>query len=247
MQLAPATTGRPPHSGSSSRYLATSDPIVSRFVRVHRDDASTDESTDEDPIHNGGVNNDGSRTPSVASFATSGAHTNHTEIVSAHQTGSCQWHCFGPRRSTGSRGSKQSPQTACRSSCGVTPMACFSGVVGGGVGGGSVSSSGCGPRAPWKRGANSWVCAVLPVDSASDSEDAADDEFEGGSNSAASTATPGHSVRSPALASVVSSSDRSDMSARSLQVAHTISPCLSEISKGSSNIVTHTGEDTSAD
>merc|ERR1740121_167487 len=80
-------------------------------------------------------------------------------------------------------------------------MACFFGAVpgsaaprrtgaGGGAGQESPGSVGCAPMVP----SNSWVCAVLPVDSCSEGEDAA--EEEAGSNleapdvSSTSTCTP---------------------------------------------------------
>merc|ERR1719203_1745088 len=83
-------------------------------------------------------------------------------------------------------------------------MACFFGAEGGeagsaasrrvtgGSGGQEHASAGCGPMVPH----NSWVCAVLPVDSCSEGEDAADEDSNPEADSglgpevSASTCTP---------------------------------------------------------
>lgn len=171
---------------SAPRQLPTSDRCVANLVRLHRDDASTD-SPDSQPSSpppeaaEAAANaRAGAQLP--AALERSADDENSGDAVAERARQSRQW-CFGPMHGRGPR-----------CGWGVTPMACF---FGAGAGGGATGEAGGGPasRRPGSSGSggpsegagvagcgllaphNSWVCAVLPVDSCSEGEvDAADEE-----------------------------------------------------------------------
>eukprot|EP00929_Paragymnodinium_shiwhaense_P082191 TRINITY_DN43233_c0_g1_i1.p1 TRINITY_DN43233_c0_g1~~TRINITY_DN43233_c0_g1_i1.p1 ORF type:complete len:261 (-),score=28.55 TRINITY_DN43233_c0_g1_i1:399-1181(-) len=242
----------------------TSDPSVSRLVlaRPHRDDGSTDESADEpldecQSVGTSKVNQDGdSDTTSRFQAACSSLDSNRgssgapsTAAVPAGVTNDTRG-AVGARGGGGGGGGGgarlarwlPSPMSA-RGSCGITPMACFSGVVGISAAAAPGSRSqvrspkagcyvGCtgGAAARLAHRGNSWVCAVLPADSGSDGETGAashagyletdsvnDDGIPGGATSSTSTGTPPlHGTMTPPAASIGGSDTRSDFSGRAV-------------------------------
>lgn len=188
----------PRGAGSSSRQLPTSDRYLAGLVRVHRDDASTDSSGDEvaaPVVAHAAVGSASSANSFAASGSLPVAIVSEDAQQQQRQNGGCTGGCFGPRRAGANTTSSRrclGTVSSSRTSCGVTPIACLSGIACGS--GSSPTSSGCGPRPPWQRG-NSWVCAVLPVDSASEGEevDGEGNSIDGGRQanvSVASTSTP---------------------------------------------------------